>query len=117
MIWVPTINAYVNSSDFLLASEVERSAPSVGCIKQILPHNQICVTWWWTNDELASSFTDVEALPSLISVTHQNLQLRCTREVTERILSVSAIGTGNLKDIACAGMVKVFFMRYQVSIQ
>ena len=73
MIWVPTINAYVNTGDFLLASEVEGAALSVCQILHTMPHSQICVTWWWTNDELATSFADVEALPPLSDVTHKNL--------------------------------------------
>jgi hypothetical protein len=65
MIWVPTINAYVNTGDFLLVSEVEGAALSVCWILHIMPHNQICVTWWLTNDELATPFIVVETLPPL----------------------------------------------------
>ncbi len=85
-----------------------------------MPQSHMWVSWCWVNDELASFFAEIESIPPLSDETHTNLQLQCIIEVTERVLSVSAIGTTNVKDIAfvlhadmfesefldCAGMEK-----------
>jgi hypothetical protein len=90
-----------------------------------MPPDKVRVTWWWTHDELVSSYIGLEALPPLSNARHKNLQLCNLKEVTERVLSASVHQPVNVIDIAfvfhadmfetefldCAIMARVFYTR------
>jgi hypothetical protein len=122
MIWIPTINAFINNGNFLLECMEDYSLPSACHVTNVVPPpNHLRVTWWWTHDTLAPSFVQLEALPPLSSKNHNYLQQCKLKEVTERMLLVSMIPAVNVKDIAfvfhadiletdlldCAGMARV----------
>ena len=130
MIWIPTINAFINNGDFLLACLEDDAVPSICRVTSVVPPNQLRVTWWWTRDTLASSFVQLVALPPLTSENHNYLQQCKLKEVTERMLSVSTIQVVKVKDIAfafhadiietdlldVAGMARVYYTRFRYNM-
>jgi hypothetical protein len=74
MIWIPLLQAYVTSGDFLLASPQAEALPSICHITDTIAPDALQVTWWWRRNEL-TSFASLEALPPLNVATHHNVQL------------------------------------------
>ena len=126
---IPSLNASITVVDFLLATRIPDAVGDTVCVvHEVVPPNEIRVTWWLTHEEMMED--KHLSMPAPLSIDSYSNVLRChIKEVFEDCTTSSAVSIVDVKDVAfvfhpdtlekhhvsCHGMIRVYFTCFHLN--